>query len=514
MENLYEKLPVLNKYKLANEQMALENNISVNGEDNAVKVLSSSAYVDITSPVECLKGECNVSGVVVTNVVYMCENGELNNQTSKSPFTFKYTDENIDTSSRVNVSAEVIATQIDKVQGNQIKLLTTLSFNGVVLKNAEIEYLKEAGDNTYVKQQEQTLVAFDRQNCEKFEENLQASVKDGVKKVLMTNVDFVLNEWSAGTNFICVQGQLYAKILYANNQEVSELQTITISKDFKQELEADGLNKDLDADLFAHIIHENIQVELEEKENGETSIDVNVPLLVCYNVYTCNNILSVQDIYSVADVLAVTQGDCTTFKSLKPEILEGKIEGNVVLTDNDARVDKYLATTNVCSTISNSYIQDDTLFIEGVVSANVVYLNDELGTIQSVEIEIPYVLDKKVDIVGDVILEPTITLFDVDVMVKRGREIFFDAKAKAFVNVTLKTNACMVTKVESISKLPPRDSAIEIYFALAGQSFWDIAKGLKIPMETIINQNPNLTDPLEKDENIAIYYQKERKTEN
>lgn len=514
MENLYEKLPVLNKYKLANEQMALENNISVNGEDNATKVLSSSAYVDITNPIECLKGECNVSGVVITNVVYLCENGELNNQTSKSPFTFKYADENIDTSSKVNVSAEVIATQIDKVQGNQIKLLTTLSFNGVVIKNGEVEYLKESGDCTYVKQQEQSLAMFEKQNCEKFEENLQTSVKDGVKKVLMTNVDLVVDEWSAGTNFISVEGQLYAKILYANNQEVSELQTITISKDFKQELEADGLNKDLDADLFARIIHENIQVELEEKENGETVIDVNVPMLVCYNVYACNNILSVQDIYSTVDVLAVTQGDCTTFKTLKPEILEGKIEGNVVLTDNDARIDKYLATTNVRSTISNSYIQDDTMFLEGVVSANVVYLNDELGTIQSVEIEIPYVLDKKVDIVGEVILEPTITLCDVDVMVKRGREIFFDAKAKAFVNVTLKANTCMVTKVESVSKLPPRDSAIEIYFALAGQSFWDIAKGLKIPAETIVNQNPNLTDPLEKDENIAIYYQKERKTEN
>ena len=514
MEDIYDKLPVLSKYKLENEQMVLENNITVNGDDTITKVLSSSAFVDIAMPLECLKGECNVCGAVITNVVYLCENGEINNQTAKSQFSYKLSNENIDISSKINLAADVVGTQIDKVHGNQIKLLTTLSFNGVVLKNCEVEYLKEGGDGTYVKQQEQTLAFFDRQSCEKFEEKLEATVKDGVKKVLMTNVDLVVDEWNIGTNFISIEGELYAKILYANNQEASELQTITITKAFKQEFEADGLNKDFDADLFAYIIHENLLTQLEEKENGETAIEVTVPILVCYDVYAQNKILSVEDIYSTTDVLAVTQGDCTTYKTLKPEVIEGKVEGNVVLTDNDARIDKYLATTNVCSTISNSYIQDDTMFLEGVVSANVVYLNDELGTIQSVEIEIPYVLDKKVDIVGDVILEPTITLCDVDVMVKRGREIFFDAKAKAFVNVTLKANTCMVTKVENVAKLPPRDSAIEIYFALAGQSFWDIAKGLKIPTETIASQNPNLTDPLEKDENIAIYYQKERNTKN
>ena len=514
MENIYEKMPVLSKFVLQNEQMALQSNITTGEADEAVKVLSASANVDIAQPVECLKGECNVNGVVIINVVYVCADGSLNNQVAKSPFTHKLTDENIDVNSKLNLTADIVDTQIDKVQGNQIKLLTTLSFNGTVLKNTEMEYLKEPASGTYVKQTEQELVSFNQQNCDKMEELLQATVKDGVKKVLMTNVEQSIKEWNVGTNFISVSGEIYAKVLYANGQEVPELQTITIAKEFKQEFEAEGISKDCDVDVVTHILHENIEVELEEKENQETTINVKVPMIVCYNSYTCNKMLSVVDIYSTEDVLAVTQGDCDTFKNLQPEIFDGKIEGNVVLTENDPRIDKYLATTNVCTTISNCYVNDDTLYVEGVVSANVVYLNDEQGTIQSVEIEMPYVLDKKIDFSGEVILEPYVSLCDVDVMVKRGREIYFDAKAKVYVNITQKQNVCMVTKAESVGKLSQRDSALEIYFAKTGQSFWEIAKNLKIPTEIIASQNPQLTDPLEKDENIAIYYQKQRKVEN
>lgn len=508
MENIYDNVPVLQKFKLNPEQMVLENNITVSEDDEAVKVLSASAKVDVNMLNECINKECNISGNVVVNVVYLCENGNLNNQVAKSPFTYKINNENIDVNSKLNVDVSVVATQIDKLQNNQIKMLTTLNIQGVILKNAEISYLKEATDGTYLKQTEQSIICLEKQNCDKLTENLNATVKDGVKKVLMTNVDYVINDCNAGTNFVSVEGELYARVLYANNQETSELQTVTITKAFKQEIEAEGVSKDSECEVFAHIINENLQVELNEKENGETDIDVTVPVLVCYNIYACNKIMSVQDIYSCKNVLAVTQCDCENYINLAPEMLDGKIEGDVVLTDNDPRIDKYLATTNVCSTISNCYINEDALYIEGIVSANVVYLNDELGSIQSVEIEIPYVLNKKSDLVGDFILEPTVTLCDVDVMVKRGREIYFTAKAKAYVNITQKNNICMVTKVEDIGTLPERDSALEIYFAKTGQTFWDIAKNLKIPAETIITQNPNLTDPLEKDENIAIYYQK------
>ncbi|MBE7075195.1 MAG: DUF3794 domain-containing protein [Clostridiales bacterium] len=514
MENIYENIRLLQKHKLPEEQITVENNISIDGEVEVKKVLSASAKYDINFPLETLEKECNVGGNIILNVVYVTQDGEINNQTAVSPFNCKISNEQINANSKINARIKVVSTDIDKVLANQIRVITTLNVEGVVVKNLEMPMLKEASGDLYIKQQEQEIVAFEKQNCDKFEENMQAAVKDGVKKILMTNVETTVQNYTAGTNFIQVEGQLYAKVVYVNNQEIAELETITISKNFKQEIEAEGVNRDSIVDVITHVLNEHVQVELEEKENNETIISLNIPIVACYNLYECHKILACQDVYSTENIISVQKDECINFVNLQPEFLEGKLEGNVVLTDEEPRVDKYVATTNVCSIVSNSYVDDGVLYVEGITTANVIYLNDELGGLQSVQIEIPFVLDKKVDLNSDVLLESYVCLYDVDVMVKRGREIYFDAKAKAYVNVSRATNICMVTKTENLEILPVKDSALEIYFAKKGESFWDIAKNLKIPSEIIANQNPNLTDPLEKDENIAIYYQKQRKLEH
>ncbi|MBQ7885144.1 MAG: DUF3794 domain-containing protein [Clostridia bacterium] len=512
MENKYDSVPVLKKIKCDAQQAVLENNVALEDEEVA-KVLSVATNIDLEQNPEMLVGECNLSGRVVLNVIYLTANGEINSQTAVSQFNYKLKNEKIDSSSKINAKAQIVGTQIDKIMGNQIKVVTTVNIDAMLIKNVNMQYLLEAGDGVYVKQAKQNVVSLKSQNCERFEEALSATVKDGVAKVLFVNAECLIKEYEAGTGFIAVSGELYTKVVYVNKQEIPELQTVNISTTFKHELDADGVTKDSNLEAFLHIVHEQIKVEIEENEQ-DSIINVSVPLVACNNEYIENGIMTVVDAYSVQDVISISSEEEMTCVNLKPEYVEGKIEGNVILTDNEPRVDKYLATTNVCNQVSNAYVSNGVLNVEGVVSANVVYLNDELGGLQSVEIEIPYVLDKKVDLPDNAVVEANVGLFDVDVMVKRGREIYFDAKAKALVNITLENSLCMVTKAEDLEKLPERDSALEIYFAKAGESFWNIAKNLKIPTEIIANQNANLVDPLEKDENIAIYYQKQRNVQN
>ena len=507
MENLYDKILLMKKQKLAPQQALIESNINIDGQDEVEKILAINTNVDLDGNIEAVSGECMVNGKIITNLVFSTTTGELNSQSSISPFAYKLTSEEISSGAKLNVVASVVNTEMDKIQANQLKVINTINIDAVVLKNDEMEYLKDSKEDTFIKQEEKEIISLKGVNCDKFEEKLEATVKNGVKKILMTNVDCVLREWSTGPNFISVECELYAKVLYADNQEVSELQTITISKNIKQELEAEGVDKDCDLELLTCIINEHIMVEVEEGEN-ETKILINVPLLVCYNKYESTKILTISDIYSSTEVLSVQKEDGSYCRNLKPEYFEEKIEGNVVLGDDQPRIDKYLATTNVTLNVSNSYIKNNVLYIEGIASANVVYLNDELGTLQSVQIEIPYILDKNVEAGDNVITQPIVSLFDIDVMVKRGREIYFDAKAKVFVNLTCENELLFVSNVTGIGELSERSGAIEIYFGKAGESVWDIAKSLKISSEIIMEQNPELVDPLDKDQNIALYFQK------
>ncbi len=509
MENIYDNVMSMKKYKLAPEQMLLENNITIEvGEIS--KVLACFADVDLDRTVEAMNGEANILGKVILNVVYVTESGEINNQNSISPFTYKLKNEIIDPGCKFNLFASVVGTEINKNNSNQLKVITTINFDGIAIKNTDTKYLKDGGNGTYTLKVEQSVTSHERQICDKFEESLEARVKGGVKKVLMTNVELAVREYTPGLNFVLVECELYARVLYIDGGETPEMQTIAITKSIKQEIEVDGINKDSDIDLFPFIVKDGVSTELSE-DGEETIITVKTPIMVCVNSYSKNNILSVQDLYSTTNIIEIQNDKTENFNNCGVEYIDGKIEGSVTLSDNNPRIDKYLCTTNVRVINSNYYVKDGMLIIEGIASANVIYLNDELGEVLSVEIEIPYILDKKVDFENDVVLEPMVCIHDVDVMVKRGREIYFDARAKACVNVTKKAMVQLVSNVNSVGELEPKDSAIEVYFAKSGERVWDIAKGLKVSSEIICNQNPDITDPLEKDQNIAIYYRKERK---
>lgn len=509
MENIYDKISLMKKVKLETQQAAIENNIVVDG-DTISKILASNTSVDLAMPLEALGGECNVSGNIVCNIVYLTEGGEINNQQSVSPFSYKIKDANINSSAKLNVCVSAVNGDVQKVSGNQIKLLTTIDFDGVVICKQDVNYLKDGDSNTYLKQEEKEIVCLDSVFCDKFEEELTANLKGGVKKILMTNVEFAIKDWNVGPNFVSVEGELYTRVLYVDGNDGGELQTFTISKNVKQELEVAGINKDMDIEVFAVCINEKIHTQITEGEQ-ETQVVVGVPIMVCVNSYSKNKILAAVDLYSVKDIVNIQNDEQENYAICKPEYIEDKIEGNVVLSDASPRIDKYIATTNVCGSLSNSYVKDGVVYLEGVVTSNVIYLNDESGEIVAVQIEVPFVLDKKCGFADDAVLEVCFGVTDVDTMVKRGREIYFDAKIKAFINVSQKKCVNLICKAESIGTLPDKTDAIQLYFGKRGESFWDIAKNLKISSEIIRNQNPELSDPLEKDENIALYFQKIRK---
>ena len=133
-------------------------------------------------------------------------------------------------------------------------------------------------------------------------------------------------------------------------------------------------------------------------------------------------------------------------------------------------------------------------------------MNDEESKIYSVDVEIPFVVSNSTEINPNTAINVVAKLCDVDVMVKKGRDVYLDASVKVFVNVTECVSGVVISDIKIGEQLEPKDAGIEIYFAKAGDDIWDISKQLKINPELIERQNQELEFPLEKDENIAIFY--------
>ena len=135
-------------------------------------------------------------------------------------------------------------------------------------------------------------------------------------------------------------------------------------------------------------------------------------------------------------------------------------------------------------------------------------LNEEDAKVNSVDVEVPFVVSTSCEYEGDHILDVDTKVCDVDVMVKKGKDVYVDATLKVLVKLCSSAFNSVLSDVEYREPVPTKNCAIEIYFAKQGESVWDIGKKLFISPETIYKQNPEIGEVLESDAKLSLYYKK------
>ena len=136
-------------------------------------------------------------------------------------------------------------------------------------------------------------------------------------------------------------------------------------------------------------------------------------------------------------------------------------------------------------------------------------MNDETNSLHSVTIELPFVVSDKADIeCTNTEVEVDVAICDVDVVVKKGREFYFDAKLKINAQYYCSQIGAVISYAQQSAQYQESDCAIQLVFASEGQSAWDVAKMIRVEEEVIYLQNPEVVFPLEKDTNLIVYYQK------
>ena len=104
-------------------------------------------------------------------------------------------------------------------------------------------------------------------------------------------------------------------------------------------------------------------------------------------------------------------------------------------------------------------------------------------------------------------MRSTNQVVDLDAVVKRGREIYIDGKLKTTVWLVEEVEKAVVSSAVKGEVLKAREGALEIYFANEGQTFWDVAKDLKVSQELLKQQNAEIVEPFVKNEKIVFFDQ-------
>lgn len=495
------KFSVVKKKRLEKSQFNVECNISVDFEIDKILSVCHTAQ---TETAEILNGVVNYSGILDICILYATADGEIGTINSNCSFSSKFEDSSIRVGDRIKIDVMVEDYQIDGVTTSNIKLNCACVQSGILISSREVDYVCSGDETMCIKDDEMMVDVLIGETREVVTVESECIIKEPVKKLLFTDSQASVKSVENGTNFVSVAGEVITRLLYLTEKD--RFETCYVTENFKEELELEGVTRESVSDAVVAIKRSSVKCEVDSDEKG-VNIKLTLPVEIKVTSYQEKPERVIKDIYSTAYNLEVSTQSFEMTKQYACEVFETKIDGTLTLDDDQPRVDKILFVGGSNLITTNSYLKNGEVFVEGVAKTNVVYLNDESGSIKGVTIEVPFVVSEKIGI-GEAEVCVNVTIYDVDVVVKKGREFYFDAKLKLNVSCDCEEIGAVISTVQTAGEYPERDCAIELVFANAGQTAWDIAKAVRVNEQTIMYNNPEINFPLEHDENIIVYYQK------
>ncbi|MDD4815613.1 MAG: DUF3794 domain-containing protein [Clostridia bacterium] len=495
------KCNFINKNKLKDEQILLDcaTNLDNNGELSKILWINVYPQIDTTEP---LTKEVSYSGKAIFEVVYLDSENKIKTAENTVPFLNKFINENILPTSKINIIPTVVeANYVENF--DKIQALINLEAN--LYNCSEIEILNGGDENICIKEEEIMSYNIIKDDCITFNEELSYTINEKYSRILSVSSYPVVKEIIPDKDFFTIQGEVNTVVQYVTADEIEKVNKASFSEPFRREIEVKGLTENSQVEAFVCIKRDGYKFEIDPETK---KVEINAPLNVCFKAFENIVMPYAVDIFSLKNNLEIVTNSYSKSLLLESNYFDKKIEGSTTLSDNEPRIDKMIGFSNGVLKPTNQFVKDNELFLEGIISFDVAYLNDELGYITTIKKEIPYSVFEKCPYTDTNQIYCQSKLCDMEIVSRRGRELFVDAKLKTFVTCSNQVSDAVITDVVLGEQLAPKEHAIEIYFGKTGDNIWDISKELKIQPNIILAQNPSVVLPLEQNENIVIYNQK------
>lgn len=490
------------KYPLSKGEFSVECNIGTG--ESVTKILSVCLGTGkIVS--ETLNGVVNFSGNVDVKLVYLGQDGQIGTVCSTCPFSSKFEDEKIENGQKADVYVKIIDYNIESIGGESVKLVVNLQQTGFILASKEIRTIKNEDENVCFKNEDIKIIRFIGSASEEVEVTSEFNVRDKITRILISESNAIIKSVESGSNFVVVSGEVSSRVVYLDDND--KFESGYIYDTFKEEIELDGVTRESLACGSVCVKQESVSCEIVEDEKG-CKIAIKVPLCISVSAFNEETMSVIKDLYSTKCETKVTTESFDMSCPCPLEIVEGKIEGSLTLDEDKPRVDKIIFSGGNSVIVTNSYINDGEVFIEGIAKTTVVYLNDEDNSLYSVQIDVPFTLSDKFTYQEGGILVVEAVVGDVDASVRKGRELFYDAKVKASVNYCYDLVGGIISEAEELDEYPPKDYAMEVIFAHSGDELWDVAKYSKVTEAQVISQNSDVSFPLTEDTSLILFYQR------
>lgn len=466
--------------------------------DGEVKeVYSVSASSSIVSS-EAVGNAINFVGLVDFQVIYGGE--KLSSLDYTAEFKDRFEGESeikgelIVTSNVVGVNQSVVGGEIRVSATVEICVDAIVSTDYNVLEGLEAEGAHKTTKDI-------SFVSYLGRAFEKFDVSGDLEIS-GASKVHMVTPCAHLKSVESKDDYISVSGVMGLSICYSTSDELEGLKSTYKELDFGWEVAFDGAKEEDHVDSALSIIFRDTKVSSVSSDDG-VSVSIDVPIEFSGYVFEAKTEKVVDDVYLESNYLSVTSENAQTMTGLKSIEFKDGISGSAEIDANAPFIDDVLSVSTNNIVLARSYVADGRLMVEGVANATVVYYTKETASATSVEIEMPFAVDEKIEAneVGVV----SLCLADINAKSRRGKEIEVSGELFVYADAYTLGDEMIISDITLGEEKPLDDCSLYIYIVKPNDTLWSIAKEMNVSTDLILSQNPDVSETLEVGDKLVIY---------
>lgn len=501
MDNL-KNSKMLHAFSLPNVNFKTQMNLTVDADTHIKNIINCEAYIsDMTT--ECLSNKCILRGTLGVKIVYVDLDNMLNAVTTSSDFNETVSHESLTANCKVFSFNEQVSPQITfdeksfKININtNLKLYSIIDLN-LNLANTDMEDL-------IVKNREMSVLEHVSDLSNVYSDNLELNIPFKVNKVLSTELNSFLEKAECDNGYITIEGQTISRLICEVESEEHEiLKTFCKTDAFKYQIKCEEASADCIAQLILKANSNNIEFTSELSENG-TIIKLDYEIKTSGLIFKVNQITCPDDVYSTKNELETSYSEREFCLIKKIPNFQVSFDGELQLGE-EINVDEILDLTNLSTLITQTYVSNNKITLEGVAYANLIYLNEEKD-MRLLNIEFPFSVSKDCDVTeNDELLDFNMTITSHKCKIKRGSTLMIDLEAEINLSVVTKNKENLLENINFKNEISYGDIAFQIVLAKENESVWDFCKRVHCKKEKIEETNKEIPPIFQGGEKIIIF---------
>lgn len=468
---------------------------------NIKTILDINSYL-FDESVECGSGKAVVTGKIGIKVLYIDTDNMTNTISYSQNFSETFVDSSITTDCYINIMNSHLSNNILSHDGT-LKINCDVNISPILYLNLSMNNNLSQVDNLIVKKNELVATTIASTIDKRIDYTTSFETKDEITKILSHNAYFVETNSSCQNGMVVVEGKIYSSILFETTRD-DETKIVELKDTFNTifNIEADTVSADCTLDISLKLDKSQEVISTETEDDGQVILITNKIRAVGVAIKEISAEV-IDDAFSTNNEVDLHMSSREYYKVGTKSYVNDNVSGDITLLDSESAIDQLISNLNINPEITNYYLKDDYLHLEGIITSHLTYI-DENKEYQQKVCEIPFITNTKLALDNLYCLHAEINVEDCKCRVKRGTIIELEYNIDCTVINYIKETKEIVDNISIGKNLDFSQYDYQIYLAKPNETLWELCKRICITEEDLLSCNPDLPSLLNGNERIII----------